>query len=214
MPLEFATEPQLWFEEFYGGFSRSHHGETFSLAASQGSGPLFPYAPAQFGAGGNMAVRRATLERVGGFDVRLGTGTVARGGEDLAMFLGLLISGSSVAFEPRAIVRHMHRRTKRAFCAQIIGYGTGLTAMYTALVWRDPRHLLAMTRRLPKALRYLLRPRADRSPSRAPTYPSYCIILQLYGMSLGPLAYLRSSLHERREARATSAYVTTAPLSG
>jgi len=205
MPLEFATEPQLWFEEFYGGFSRSFRPQTFNLQKPEDAGPLFPYAPAQFGAGGNMALRRDTLNLAGGFDICLGTGTVARGGEDLAMFLGLLIGGSTIAYEPGAIVRHMHRPTEAAFRGQIVGYGTGLTAMYTSLVRRDPRHLVAMLRRLPTALRHLLRPRADRSPSRTPSYPRYCLALQVYGMALGPIAYVRSLAHDRQRRQALRA---------
>jgi GT2 family glycosyltransferase len=192
LPEELATEPQLWFEEFYGGFSRSFHAEKMSLERLKGTDALFPYAPGRFGAGCNMAFRRSTLDRVGGFDIVLGTGTLARGGEDLAMFLELLVAGGTVAFEPAAMVRHSHRRTERDFLRQVFSYGTGLTAMYTAIVVRNPTHLAGLLRRIPAGLRLLTRPRGDRSPSRTPSYPSRTILYQVLGMFYGPLAYVRS----------------------
>ena len=142
LPSELETETQLWFEEFYGGFTRSFRAETLSGRRRQGG--VFPYAPARFGAGCNMAFRRSTLVRMGGFITSLGTGTSARGGEDLAMFIELITSGSTVAFEPAALVRHSHRRTQREFLRQVRDYGTGLTAMFTALIVRNPRHLAAL----------------------------------------------------------------------
>ncbi|HLK44948.1 MAG TPA: glycosyltransferase family A protein, partial [Acidimicrobiales bacterium] len=61
LPSELDTEPQLWFEEYYGGFSQSFRPSTVSVAATLATDALFPYAPGRFGAGCNMAFRRATL---------------------------------------------------------------------------------------------------------------------------------------------------------
>ena len=197
LPLEFETEPQLWFEEFYGGFSRSFRAQVVSAAAPDADDVLFPYAPGRFGAGCNMGFRREALDRVGGFDERLGVGTPAKGGEDLAMFLGLVLAGSTLAFEPAAVVRHAHRRTEAEFLRQVRGYGTGLTAMYTDLVVHDPRQLVEMARRIPPALRLLTRPRSSRSVSTAPSYPRATLGYQLLGMAYGPLAYARSAMSAR-----------------
>jgi len=197
LPLELDTEPQLWFEEFYGGFSRSFQPEVVSVELIGGTDPLFPYAPGRFGAGCNMAFRRAALERIGGFDTALGVGTPAKGGEDLAMFVAFLLAGGTLAFEPAAVVRHSHRRTERAFLRQVLHYGTGLTAMYTSMVVHDPRHLAAMLRKVPAGVRLLTRPRAERSPSRAPSYPRVALAYQVAGMAYGPIAYARSVLRAR-----------------
>ena len=97
LPSELASEPQLWFEEFYGGFSQSFRPETTSVARNSKTDELFPYAPGRFGAGCNMAFRRSTLERVGGFNELLGTGTAARGGEDLAIFINVLLDGGTLS---------------------------------------------------------------------------------------------------------------------
>lgn len=198
LPAELETQPQLWFEEFYGGFSRSFVAEILSSQRTAGTDELFPYAPGRFGAGCNMAFRRSTLQRMGGFDVALGTGTPARGGEDLAMFTRLIVAGATIAFEPAALVRHTHRRTEEEFLRQVFNYGTGLTAMYTALITSDPRRLLAMVRRIPAGVRLLTRPRAQRSASLAPSYPSRALLYQALGIAYGPFAYARSAVRTWR----------------
>jgi glycosyltransferase involved in cell wall biosynthesis len=192
LPGELATEPQLWFEEFYGGFSQSFQPALTSVLRVGNTDKLFPYAPGSFGAGCNMAFRRSALERNGCFNGLLGTGTPARGGEDIALFIDVLLHGGTLAFEPAALVRHFHRRTEAEFMSQVFGYGVGLTAMYTALIVSDPRHLAEMLRRVPAGLRLLTRPAASRSPSSKPSYPRRTPVIQLLGMVYGPLAYLRS----------------------
>jgi GT2 family glycosyltransferase len=197
LPTELKTEPQLWFEEFYGGFTRSFHADLLSLHHERASDPLFPYSPARFGAGCNMAFRRTTLEKMGGFVPALGPGTPARGGEDLAMFIELVTAGGTVAVEPGALVRHRHRRTEREFFRQVYSYGVGLTAMFAALVMHNPRHLGSLLRRVPVGLRLLVRPRDGRSPSRFPSYPKRVPAYQVLGMIVGPLAYVCSVARNR-----------------
>jgi GT2 family glycosyltransferase len=199
LPRELDTQPQLWFEEYYGGFTQSFERSTVSLARTSGDA-LFPYAPGRFGAGCNMAFRRGVLEDLGGFDPSLGTGTPARGGEDLAIFIRLLTSGGTVGFEPRAVVRHSHRRSEGEFLAQVHSYGVGLGAMYTSLVVSDPSTIRELARRVPAGVRLVLRPGNGRAPSSVPTYPRRALAWQLGGMALGPLAYARSwSRHRRLE---------------
>ncbi len=198
LPRELETEPQQWFEEFYGGFSRSFRPSLMSLSLSGHKDPMFPYTPGRFGAGCNMAFLRSTLKRLGGFDVALGTGTPAKGGEDLAMFLNLVLAGGTVAFEPAALVRHSHRSSESSFMKQVFGYGVGLTAMYSALVVREPRRAVEIIERVPRALKILSTPRTERSASSAPSYPRHCYARQLLGMTYGPIAYLRSVIATRR----------------
>jgi GT2 family glycosyltransferase len=201
LPSELDTQAQLWFEEYYGGFTQSFQRSTVSLARTHGN-PLFPYAPGRYGAGCNMAFRRATLEELGGFDTMLGTGTPARGGEDLSIFIQLVIHGGTVGFEPSALVRHSHRRSETEFLAQVRDYGTGLTAMYTSLVVRDPSTILQLLRRVPAGIRLLLRPGDGRSPSAAATsYPRRALAWQLLGMAIGPVAFSRSWARTRSAVR-------------
>jgi hypothetical protein len=144
-----------------------------------------------------MAFRRTTLQRMGGFNTHLGPGTPTKGGEDPALFIKLALSGATLAFEPAALVRHTHRHSHREFMTQVVGYGTGLTAMYTALVAREPGQLFALLRRLPAGFRLLTLAKSQRSASRSPSYPRHTIIFQLLGMAYGPVAYARSVAQSR-----------------
>jgi hypothetical protein len=164
------------------------------------SDKMFPYAVGRFGAGCNMAYRRSTLLRLGGFDVEIGGGTLARGGEDVSVAIQLVVHGGTFAYEPGAVVRHTHRRTEEEFMRQVFNYGVGLTATYSAMIVRDPRHLVAMLRRVPIGVRHLVRPAKQRSPSAAPSYPQRALGYQILGMLYGPLAYVRSVSKTRRSA--------------
>jgi GT2 family glycosyltransferase len=202
LPMILETPAQLWFEEFYGGFSPSFHFEKLSMKLLQDSDKMFPYAVGRFGAGCNMAYRRSTLLRLGGFDVEIGGGTLARGGEDVSVAIQLVVHGGTFAYEPAAVVRHTHRRTEEEFMRQVFNYGVGLTATYSAMIARDPRHLSAMLRRVPVGVRHLVRSPKQRSPSAAPSYPQRALAYQILGMLYGPLAYVRSVSKTRRSANA------------
>jgi GT2 family glycosyltransferase len=198
LPMELRTTPQLWFEEFFGGFNQSFSAELLSMELLADD-PMFPYATGRFGAGVNMAIRRSAFIANGGFDVTLGVGTPSRGGEDLALFMKQVLTGGTVAFEPRAVVRHQHRETEREFLDQVFGYGAGLTAMFTALVVSEPHHIVKMIQRLPGAVRLLTKPRDERSPSTHASYPKSTYAYHLLGMAYGPIAYARSVVRARRE---------------
>jgi GT2 family glycosyltransferase len=197
-PTEIDTTAQLWFEEFYGGFTRLYVPKTWSTAIVGDSDRLFPYSAGHFGAGCNMAVRRSTLQRVGGFDPRLGVGTHAKAGEDLKLFINVITGGGAVAFEPAALVRHTHRKTREEFFFQVYSYGVGLTAMYMSLFVDDRRHLRAVLTRIPRGLRLLLFPLEKRSPSVVNSYPRRTQLFQLVGMAVGPFAFARSVMSPRR----------------
>jgi len=199
-PSELETAPQLWFEEFYGGFTRSFRPTQWSLELTGKSDPMFPYSPGHFGAGCNMAVRRSAFDQVG-FDVRLGGGTLCVSGEDLKVFLDILFSGGKLAYVPSAVVYHTHRRTEEQFMEQVYGYGVGLTAIFTDLITQDPRHLIRILKRVPLGMRMLLAPTKRRSPSLINSYPRRTQLVQLAGMAYGPIAFGRSAAKVRSTGR-------------
>ena len=197
-PLELVTSPQVWFEEYFGGFTKLYRPQVWSIERVGDTDKLFPYAAGRFGAGCNMAVRRSTTERLGGFDPLLGGGTPARGAEDLALMLKILFAGGSVAYEPAAMVRHAHRRTKRDFDSQVFGFGVGMTAMFTDMIIRDPRHILEIVRRVPAGLRLLVRPADSESSNLTTSYPRSTPLRYLLGMVYGPIAYARSVMKAKK----------------
>ncbi len=197
LPAELEHEAQLWFEEYYGGFSRNYSLEIVSPETGKAD-PSYPYAPGRFAAGANMAFRRDALVSCNGFSLTLGTGTLSRGGEDLDIFLRLALAEKTLCFDPLAVVRHSHRDSKRAFRRQLIGYGGGLTAMYTELICREPRHLWRMIGRAPGQVRNLFRSRSERSPVEEPSFPRHLRVLEAWGAICGPWWNIRARQAVRR----------------
>jgi GT2 family glycosyltransferase len=217
MPMELQTEAQLALEEYYGGFGpRGFVPVSHRLRAPRQAGPFasvvvdafddaghitqsFPlYAAGNLGPGGNMAFRTAALREVGGFDVALGAGTPACGGEDLVAFTQILWHGYRLGFEPAAIVYHKHREDMESLKRQLEGYGIGLTALALALIMDDPRHLGRMLRAVPSAAMmgaklYFGRSRGNSEQALSPDLARF----ELRGTFGGPGAYLRG----RRQAK-------------
>lgn len=68
----------------------------------------------------NLAVRRAILDQVGGFDER-----IAVSGEDYDLCARIYQQGWTIAYTPEAIVQHHHRTTLGGVTRQSFGYGLG-----------------------------------------------------------------------------------------
>jgi GT2 family glycosyltransferase len=216
---ELETSAQVALEEYYGGFGpRTFEPVTHRMRAPRGLSLLRPatvdavgddgglrrsfslYAAGSFGPGANMAYRARILRELGGFDLALGAGTAARGGEDLVMFARLAWRGYGVGFEPAATVHHTHRRDEDSLERQIEGYGVGYGALLTALVLEDPRHLGRMLGTAGRAVRVMTAGYRDKLDARVAPDPRTRELarLELRGMAAGPLAYLRSRLRRSR----------------
>jgi glycosyltransferase involved in cell wall biosynthesis len=233
LPVELETPAQIWFERYYGGFSgeRTFAPVTLEADASHqwllgGSRVLTREANAieprrisvlavgGYGAGANIAIRRSTLERIGGFDCALGAGTPSHGGEDLAMLISILWTGGQVGYEPAAFVYHRHRREYAELLKQMDGYGLGFTAMLTSLVRNDPRHLLSILSQLPKIILWKASQLADRIRGRrksavndqtpVPDYPAVLFRREALAYLRGPRAYFRSRATWRKYAENSS----------
>lgn len=155
--------------------------------------PLFPYAAGRYGTGANMAFRREALVDTGPFDEALGAGSLARGGEDLDMFVRVLRAHRSIAYEPSAIVWHAHRDSAADLQAQLYAYGVGLTAYLTKQL-SDPRRALGVIRRLPQGVRHA-RSLLERNPGTSGRRLRWA---EARGMVRGPLAYVRGRRALRR----------------
>jgi len=121
VPAELMTPAQRVFEA-NGGMSKGFSPQLFSA----GSVGLQGF---RLGAGANMAFTRDVLEAIGGFDTRLGAGRRTRGSDDLDAFVQVLRSGTMAAYQPDAVVRHVHRRDVPGLLRQYRDNGTGYAAL-------------------------------------------------------------------------------------
>jgi cellulose synthase/poly-beta-1,6-N-acetylglucosamine synthase-like glycosyltransferase len=189
LPLELTTPAQSWFEQF-GGFSKGFETRIFDLGEHRSGHPLYPFALGMLGTGANMAVRRRAIQAIGGFETALGPGTPALGGEDLALLLDVLASGSKIVYQPDALVWHRHRREYAALRRQVYGYGVSLGACFTRSLLVHPRLVPPFLARLPRGVRYLLSPRSEKNASKGHDFPRELTRLERRGLLRGPRAYL------------------------
>ncbi|WP_435231546.1 glycosyltransferase [Pseudopelagicola sp. nBUS_20] len=195
LPAELLTQAQLW-TELHGGFGKGLFRRVFDLSNPSNEGPLFPYTAGAFGSGANMAFRRATLERMGGFDNALGAGTIARGGDDLASFVAALQVGDQLAYEPGAMVWHFHRREVQGMRRQAYSYGMGLGAYLTKLILNEPKTLLLLIRKLPDAFTHMFSRNSKKMARLPDNYPRKLVWTERLGILTGPPNYIRSLLRE------------------
>jgi GT2 family glycosyltransferase len=192
-PLVIDTPMQALFERF-AGFGKGVEHRSFKLA-EHSHDPLFPYAAGAFGSGANTALRKSVALRLGGFDVKLGAGTVACGGEDLDMYIKLLLAGERIDYLPGAVLFHEHPSGAAALRRRVFSYGVGLSAMLTKQIVAGPR--LRLVRAAPAGLRYALDARSRKNASRGADYPRALTALELLGVLAGPLAYAISAQRVR-----------------
>jgi glycosyltransferase involved in cell wall biosynthesis len=161
----------------------------FDLTAHRHDSPLYPYSPGIFGTGANFAVSRVLMKEIGEFDEALGAGTLSGGGEDLEIYMRIILSGNRIVYEPSAIVSHYHRTDLAELSKQMRSYGTGNTAALAAIMLRVPR----ARRELPlRILHGVLRifTLSDRVKDN-PTLPQGLISKEIRGLLIGPWLYLK-----------------------
>jgi GT2 family glycosyltransferase len=189
VPAELETPAQVMLEA-EGGFTKTFEQQSHYLGRP-GAGPLFPFTVGQLGSGANMAFDAALLRRLGGFDPATGTGSAARGGDDLLAFFRTITAGRSIVYQPTAIIWHHHRRTMDALHTQAYGYGVGLGAYLTAAIAHQPRMLPRMIRALPRGIKYEIehsRPKLCDPGVKSSSLAS----AQRRGLLYGPFAYARA----------------------
>lgn len=196
LPLELETQAQLLVERF-AGYAKGFLPRIYALEQPPPDQPLFPYTAGYFGSGANMAFRTTALRRLGGFDPVLGTGTRARGCEDLDICIRVLNAGSRLAYEPRAVVWHRHPDTYAHLRRRAFDYGTALGAMLTKHLLVGPNRW-GMISRMPQAARYYTAPGSRKNATRGDAFPPSLTRLERAGLLYGPLAYLASCLEALR----------------
>jgi GT2 family glycosyltransferase len=144
VPYELETEAQILFER-YGGFARGFKRNWYRVdCGSDGRAATHHGGAGKFGTGANMAYRRSLFDRIGYFDPALDVGTATNGGGDLEMFFRVLKAGYVLVYEPRAVVRHRHRREYAQLRTQITNNGIGFYSylVRSALAYPDERFTL------------------------------------------------------------------------
>ena len=192
VPYELESEAQQDFES-YGGFGRGLVRAWHVAGGHHGAG--------RFGTGANMAFRRELFDRIGGFDPALDVGTAADGGGDLEMYFRVLQEGYMLVFEPRAVVRHRHRREPERLRKQMRDWGKGLFVYVRRSADRYP-HERREFRRLTGwwIRRYIIR-RYLLSYLRATPYPRDLIVQEVRGALQSRRAYRDAVRGAERIAR-------------
>lgn len=198
-PAELQTEAQAVLER-HNGFGKGYELRTWSLHDPP-EDPLFPFTTGRFGSGANMAFRTDLLEALGGFDTATGAGTPAHGGEDLLAFFQVLVSGSTLAYQPDAIVWHTQRRSLEALSTQVFAYGSGFGAYLTGALAHHPSMLPVLLRKLPGGIRYTAARARRLNKDDGAGWSSRLTLLEIRGMLYGPLGYLRSRCSHRDRDR-------------
>lgn len=196
VPLELETRAQLVFEE-YGGLSGGFRAMKMGGVPDWGVRGMWHYAlMAQHGSGANMAFRRCVFDRIGRFDPALDVGTVTNGGGDTEMLFRIMAEGFAMVYEPRAVVRHRHRREDEALQRQISGWGSGTYAWLTrsAVAYPEAWWVMALLglRGLFLQVIRLLRPRGA---------PRGLVLAELGGALVGPFRYVQARVRAKRLER-------------
>jgi GT2 family glycosyltransferase len=126
LPAELETEAQVAFHHGATGFKHECRALVFDSEYFQTKKP-FGVPVWQIGAGASMALRRAVIEQVGGFDERLGAGA-AGCSEDSEFWYRVLAAGYSCRYEPSAVIYHYHRRGLDGLKHQMYAYMRGHVA--------------------------------------------------------------------------------------
>jgi GT2 family glycosyltransferase len=184
MPLEMETEAQEAFEN-YNPFGKGFSKKTFSISKND------PLNVGNIGAGANMALRKTCIAETGWFDEALDAGTITHSGGDHEFFARILLAGYHIIYDPEALSWHRHRRTWKEATKAMHGYGIGVYAFWTRLLFvekqysilRFPRIWL-LNHQLPNLYKWFLR--------RNKNYPLSFILVELQGCLKGPFAYFKS----------------------
>jgi GT2 family glycosyltransferase len=190
--LALDSDEQRVFESF-ARLGKGSQRQVYAASHPPADDPLFPYAAGRFGSGANTALRADFARAIGGFDVHLGAGTRARGGEDLDLFIRVLRAGEELVYEPAALLRHEHVDSRQALRHHAFDYGVGLSAMLTKQLLAGERRR-DFLRRIPAGARYMLARDSAKNANKGTGYPRTLDVLELLGMAAGPGAYLASVL--------------------
>lgn len=186
LPLELVTPAQIIFERGCGGYSNGTEALRF--------GPGIPWKNGLYNlchdVGPMMAFRKEIFDRVGLFDIALGS--PVGGAEDIDMLHRVARTGCTMVYLPEAIRYHRHRRDYDGLKRQIHGYGKAYMALLTKCYMLEPDQRRAILRRVVGYGFFgIAKPLLLSLVGHAPR-PVDLILTEGFGAIAGPWAYRRS----------------------
>lgn len=199
VPGELRTPAQDVFEKLaqkQANWSSKLTSESFHISQPPAGNPLFPFQVGLYGTGANLAIPRAVLTKLGGFDDGLGVGSPAGGGEDIDIFVRVITAGYRLVYEPAAFIWHRHYPEMSALENEVRTYGRGLGAWMTKVACDRVLAPMALRRAWWAARRLLL----VTSPPDVEglDLPSGMRRKRLVGLLRGPIGYAKSRRQGRR----------------
>jgi GT2 family glycosyltransferase len=193
------TGAERYFDSRYS-WGEAFEPRRYDLVAHRHPSGLYPFSAGIFGTGANFAVRRTVIERLGGFDPLLGAGSPGRGGEDLDMFLRIILAGGRICYLPSAVVWHQHRSDTEALGEQIYSYGYGLGAYLAKHLRNGQLPVVLLNHGLRRVSVVLRRMRQASEAGQMRAQGRQLAWEETRGVLAGALCYYRAS---RRASRST-----------
>ena len=152
LPPGLESDDELFLEQFIGA-GKGLQRRIYRLGQARNGYLSLLLAPGVVGSGANTVLRADVARELGGFDVTLGAGTRAGGGEVLDLYVRLLRDARAVAYEPSAIVWHTDPDGASPLRRQVRRHGVGLGALLTKrlITGRERRDVL---RAVPARVRF------------------------------------------------------------
>lgn len=190
VPYELETDAQVLFE-MHGGFGKGFDRKWFKFEKGKRL-PKEVLGGAQFGVGANMAYRRSVFNQIGYFDPALDVGTVTQGGGDLEMFFRVLKEGHMLVYEPKAIVRHRHRREYEKLKSQLTNNCIGFIASCVRTISAYPDELATFLQQVNSWLWSWHWKKLDTALMKPSLYPRELVWADFVGCVIGLTRYQKS----------------------
>jgi GT2 family glycosyltransferase len=186
------TSSERYFDSRYS-WGEAFDPRRYDLVDHRYPSALYPYSVGVIGTGANFAFRRDAVHGLGDFDPILGAGGPGRGGEDLDMFLQVLLSGGRICYLPSSLVWHQHRADIEALSEQIYAYGYGLGAYLSKNLLNGKMPAVLLSRGFRQARVVLGRTRQASQASQMRVGGRRLLLTEARGVLAGALRYRLAS---------------------
>ena len=186
------TGSERYFDSRYS-WGEAFEPRRYDLVAHRHPSALYPFSAGVFGTGANFAFRRSAVNDLGGFDPLLGAGGPGRGGEDLDMFLRVILAGGRICYLPSSLVWHQHRSDREALGEQIYAYGYGLGAYLAKNLINRQMPAVLLSRGLRHARVILGRSRQASRAGQMRVGGRRLVLSEARGVLAGALRYRRAA---------------------